>query len=69
MLRHMSNKGGLGKVFEYTGEGAVNIEVPEHATIANMGAEMCATTSISSNDENVRKFLKAQGRENDYMTE
>ena len=67
MLRRVSNKGGLGKVYEYTGEGAASLEVPERATIANMGAEMGATTSIFPSDEQVRKFLKANGRENDYL--
>ncbi|MBQ3654951.1 MAG: aconitate hydratase [Synergistaceae bacterium] len=67
MLRRVSNKGGLGKVYEYTGDGAALLEVPERATIANMGAEMGATTSIFPSDEAVRKFLKAQGRENDYI--
>ncbi|MBQ3399283.1 MAG: aconitate hydratase, partial [Synergistaceae bacterium] len=67
MLRRVTNKGGLGKVYEYTGEGAESLEVPERATIANMGAEMGATTSIFPSDENVRKFLKAQDRENDYI--
>ena len=67
MLRRVSNKGGLGKVYEYTGEGAASLEVPERATIANMGAEMGATTSIFPSDEQVRKFLKAQGREQDYI--
>ena len=67
MLRRVTNKGGLGKVYEYTGEGAAALEVPERATITNMGAEMGATTSIFPSDENVRRFLKAQGRENDYI--
>ena len=67
MLRRVSNNDGLGKVFEYTGEGAANLEVPERATIANMGAETGATTSIFASDENVRKFLKAQGREGDFV--
>lgn len=67
MLRRVTNKGGLGKVYEYTGEGAAALEVPERATITNMGAEMGATTSIFESDEQVRKFLKAQGREEDYV--
>lgn len=67
MLRRVTNKGGLGKVYEYTGEGAASLEVPERATITNMGAEMGATTSIFESDEQVRKFLKAQGREEDYL--
>lgn len=66
MLRRVSIKGGLGNVYEYVGEGAVKLEVPQRATITNMGAELGATTSIFPADEQVRKFLKAQGREEDY---
>ena len=66
MLRRVSIKGGLGNVYEYTGEGATALEVPQRATITNMGAELGATTSIFPADEQVRKFLKAQGREEDY---
>ncbi len=66
MLRRISIKGGLGNVYEYTGEGAAALEVPQRATITNMGAELGATTSIFPADEQVRKFLKAQGREQDY---
>ena len=67
MLRRVSIKGGLGKVYEYVGPGAAALEVPERATIANMGAEMGATTSIFPADEPVRRFLRAQGREADYI--
>ena len=66
MLRRESVKGGLGKVYEYVGPGVETLEVPQRATIANMGAEMGATTSIFPADGQVRKFLKAQGRENAY---
>ncbi len=67
MLRRESVKGGLGKVYEYTGPGAATLEVPQRATITNMGAEMGATTSIFPADEQVHKFMKAQGREKDYV--
>ena len=66
MLRRNGVKGGLGKVYEYVGEGAANLEVCQRVTITNMGAEMGATTSIFPADEQVRRFLKAQGREQDY---
>lgn len=66
MLRRVTIKGGLGKVFEYVGPGAESLEVPQRATITNMGAEMGATTSIFPADEQVRKFLRAQGREEDF---
>ena len=67
MLRRVGIKGGLGKVFEYVGEGAAGLEVAERATITNMGAEMGATTSIFLADEQVRKFMRAQGREDQYV--
>lgn len=66
MLRRVTIKGGLGNVYEYTGEGATTLEVPERLTIANMGAEMGATTSIFPADETVRRYMKAQGRESEY---
>ena len=67
MLRRVGIKGGLGQVFEYVGEGAAGLEVAERATITNMGAEMGATTSIFPADEQVRKFMRAQGREDQYV--
>lgn len=67
MLRRVTIKGGLGKVFEYVGPAVKDLEVSARATIANMGAEMGATTSIFPADEQVRKFMKAQGREDEYI--
>ncbi len=67
MLRRVGIKGGLGKVFEYVGEGAEKLEVGERATITNMGAEMGATTSIFPADTQVLKFLKSQDRETDFV--
>lgn len=67
MLCRVSIKGGLGNVYEYVGPGVASLEVPARATISNMGAEMGATTSIFPADEQVRKFLTAQGRAEDYV--
>mgnify|MGYP001261744265 CR=1 FL=1 len=66
MLRRLTVKGGVGKIFEYVGEGVQTLSVPERATITNMGAELGATTSIFPSDDVVREFLKAQGREEDF---
>ena len=66
VLRRLTVKGGVGKVMEYTGEGVKTLSVPERATIANMGAELGATTSIFPSDEVTQAFLKAQGREADF---
>ncbi|UEL47503.1 aconitate hydratase [Terrisporobacter hibernicus] len=66
VLRQCSVKGGVGKVFEYGGEGVKYLSVPQRATITNMGAELGATTSIFPSDEKTFEFFKAQGREDDY---
>ena len=53
--------------WEYGGEGVKTLSVPERATITNMGAECGVTTSIFPSDEITRTFLKAQGREQDWV--
>lgn len=67
ILRRLTVKGGVDKIFEYGGEGVKTLSVPERATITNMGAELGATTSIFPSDEVTLEFLKAQGREEDYV--
>ena len=67
VLRVLSVKGGVGYIVEYAGEGVATLSVPERATITNMGAELGASTSIFPSDEVTRKFLAAQGREEDYV--
>ena len=67
ILRVLSVKGGVGAIIEWGGEGVKTLSVPERATITNMGAELGATTSIFPSDEVTRTFLKAQGREEDFV--
>lgn len=67
MLRRLTVKGGVGKIFEYGGPAVKNISVPERATITNMGAELGATTSIFPSDEITYNFLKSEGREKDFI--
>lgn len=67
VLRILTVKGGVGKVFEYVGEGVKTLSVPERATITNMGAELGATTSIFPSDERTLEFFKAQGREENWI--
>lgn len=66
ILGALSVKGGVGKVLEYTGPGVESLTVPERATIANMGAELGATTSVFPSDGVTLQFLAAQGREGDF---
>ena len=68
VLQIMTVKGGVGRIIEYGGDGVVSLSVPERATITNMGAELGATTSIFPSDEVTYGFLKAQGREQDWVS-
>ncbi|MCD7827576.1 MAG: aconitate hydratase [Clostridiales bacterium] len=67
VLEILSVKGGVGKIIEYGGEGVATLSVPERATITNMGAELGATTSVFPSDDVTKSFLKAQGREEDWI--
>ena len=62
MLRRYSVKGGLGKIIEYFGPSVESLSIPERATIANMGAELGASTTVFPSDYQTKKFLEAQGR-------
>ena len=66
VLRRLSVKGGVAKIMEYAGEGLAGLSVPERATIANMGAELGATTTVFPSDEVTREFFAAQGRLSDW---
>ena len=66
VLEHFGTKGNVNCIFEYTGEGVATLQVPERATICNMGAECGVTTSLFPSDENTRNYLKAQGRAEVY---
>jgi aconitate hydratase len=63
LLRRLTVKGGVGRVMEYGGDGVARLSVPERATIANMGAELGATSSVFPSDDGTRAFLRAQQRE------
>ncbi len=66
MLRKLTVKGALGKILEYFGPGVRELSVPDRATIANLGTEMGATTSVFPSDDITRAWLKAQGREQEW---
>ena len=67
LLRRLTVGGGVGKVFEFGGPGVKTLSIPERATIANLGAELGATTTIFPSDEKTLEFLKAQGRKKDWI--
>jgi aconitate hydratase len=66
ILRRLTVKGGVGKVLEYYGPGATNLDVPERATITNMGAELGATTSLFPSDARTLAYLTRQQRGQDF---
>jgi aconitate hydratase len=66
LLRRLSASGGKNKVFEFTGPGTADLSVPERGTIANMIAELGATSAVFPPDERTREWLRVQGRERDF---
>ncbi len=67
LVGKLTVKGGSGAVLEYAGEGLAGLSVPQRMTLANMGAETGATSSIFPSDLRTRQYLAAQGREGDYV--
>lgn len=67
LLRRLSVKGGVGRIFEYSGPGLESLSVYQRATITNMGAELGATTSVFPSDDITRQFLARQQREEDWV--
>jgi len=67
LLRRLTVRGGVGKVFEFGGPGVRTLSVPERATIANLAVELGATTTLFPSDERTLEFLKAQEREKDWI--
>jgi aconitate hydratase len=66
MLRRHDVNGGIGKIIEYYGPGLHALSAMDRHVIANMGTELGATTSVFPSDDEVRRFLRAQGREDDW---
>ena len=66
LLRRLSASGGKNKVFEFTGPGTEDLSVPERGTIANMIAELGATSAVFPPDARTREWLAIQQREDDF---
>jgi aconitate hydratase len=66
MLRRYGVSGGVGKIIEYHGAGLLRLTAMDRHVIANMGAELGATTSVFPSDEMTRAFLESQGRGQDW---
>ncbi len=66
MLRRHDVAGGVGKIIEYYGPGLANLTAMDRHVIANMGAELGATTTVFPSDEITKAFFIQMGREGDY---
>lgn len=67
LLRRHDVKGGVGKIIEYYGPGLDQLSAMDRHVIANMGAELGATGTVFPSDQEVKRFLTAQGREDDWI--
>src|SRR3954454_19200528 len=66
LLRQLSASGGKNKIFEFTGPGTADLSIPERGTIANMIAELGATSAVFPPDDQTRDWLSRQQREDDF---
>ena len=67
MLRRHGVKGGVNRIVEYYGPGLAGLTAMDRHVIANMGAELGATSTVFPSDEQVRAFLRAEQREDDFV--
>ncbi len=67
MLRRHGVEGGRGRIIEYYGPGLDTLSAMDRHVIANMGAELGATTTVFPSDSEVRRFLRAWKREEDWV--
>jgi aconitate hydratase len=67
MLRRHDVKGGVNRILEYHGPGLARLTAMDRHVIANMGAELGATTTVFPSDDTVSDFLRAEGREDDWV--
>lgn len=66
MLRRHGVKGGINRIIEYHGPGVTTLSAMDRHVIANMGAELGATTTVFPADDQVRAFLRGEDREDDF---
>jgi aconitate hydratase len=66
LLRRLTASGGKNKVFEFTGPGTADLSIPERGTIANMIAELGATSAVFPPDDQTREWLRIQEREDEF---
>jgi aconitate hydratase len=66
MLRRHDVSGGVGRIVEYHGPGLAALTAWDRHVIANMGTELGATSTVFPSDDEVRRFLAAEEREDEW---
>jgi len=66
MLQRHDVDGGVGRIIEYYGPGLDSLSCMDRHVIANMGTELGATSTVFPSDQEVKRFLRSQGREGDW---
>src|SRR5680860_677561 len=66
LLRRHGVKGGVNRIIEYHGPGLAGLSAMDRHVIANMGAELGATSTVFPADDRVAAFLRAEQREGDF---
>jgi aconitate hydratase len=67
LIRKYTVKGGLNRIFEFTGPGVAALPVTQRATVCNMITELGGTTAVFPSDEQTRRFLRRQRREDQWV--
>jgi aconitate hydratase len=67
LLRRCTVKGGLNRVFEFTGPGVATLPVTQRATVCNMITELGGTTAIFPADQQTKRFLERQRRAGQWV--
>src|SRR5688572_864494 len=67
LLRRYGVRGGVGRVFEFTGDGVSTLSVTDRGTLCNMITELGATAAVFPSDEQTREWFATQRREEDYV--
>jgi aconitate hydratase len=66
LLRRRGVRGGVGRIFEFTGPGVATLSATERGTIANMIVETGGTTAVFPSDDQIRAWLDGQDRSGDF---
>ncbi|BCJ37391.1 aconitate hydratase [Actinocatenispora thailandica] len=66
LLRRHGVAGGVHRIIEYHGPGLAGLTAMDRHVLANMGAELGATTTVFPADDAVRDFLRGEDRAGDF---